>query len=36
MAVLVTLTDMLLAFPLADYMVRVASRRTRALLFLGC
>ncbi len=35
MAVLVTITDMLLAFPLAYYMVRVASRRTRALLFLG-
>jgi putative spermidine/putrescine transport system permease protein len=35
MAVLVTLTDMLLAFPLAYYMVRVASRRTRALLFVG-
>ena len=35
MAVLVTLTDMLLAFPLAYYMVRIASRRTRALLFLG-
>jgi putative spermidine/putrescine transport system permease protein len=35
MAVLVTLTDMLLAFPLAYYMVRVASRRTRSLLFLG-
>jgi putative spermidine/putrescine transport system permease protein len=35
MAVLVTLTDMLLAFPLAYYMVRIASRRTRALLFVG-
>src|SRR4029079_5454645 len=35
MAVLVTLTYMLLAFPLAYYMVRIASRRTRALLFLG-
>jgi putative spermidine/putrescine transport system permease protein len=35
MALLVTLTDMLLAFPLAYYMVRVASRRTRSLLFLG-
>jgi putative spermidine/putrescine transport system permease protein len=35
MAVLVTITDMLLAFPLAYYMVRIASRRTRALLFVG-
>jgi putative spermidine/putrescine transport system permease protein len=35
MAVLVTLTDMVLAFPLAYYMVRVASRRVRALLFVG-
>ncbi|MDX6547390.1 MAG: putative spermidine/putrescine transport system permease protein, partial [Gaiellales bacterium] len=35
MALLVTLTDMLLAFPLAYYMVRVASRRIRSLLFLG-
>jgi putative spermidine/putrescine transport system permease protein len=35
MAVLVTLTDMVLAFPLAYNMVRVASRRVRALLFVG-
>ena len=28
MAVLVTITDILLAFPLAYYMVRIASRRT--------
>ena len=35
MAVLVTITDILLAFPLAYYMVRVASRRMRALLFVG-
>jgi putative spermidine/putrescine transport system permease protein len=35
MAVLVTLTDMVLAFPLAYYMVRIASRRVRALLFVG-
>jgi putative spermidine/putrescine transport system permease protein len=35
MAVLVTLTDMVLAFPLAYYMVRIASRRMRALLFVG-
>jgi putative spermidine/putrescine transport system permease protein len=34
-AAVVTLTDMLLAFPLAYYMVRIASRRTRALLFVG-
>jgi putative spermidine/putrescine transport system permease protein len=35
MAVLVTITDILVAFPLAYYMVRVASRRMRALLFVG-
>jgi putative spermidine/putrescine transport system permease protein len=35
MAVLVTITDIVLAFPLAYYMVRIASRRTRALLFVG-
>jgi putative spermidine/putrescine transport system permease protein len=35
MAVLVTITDMVLAFPLAYYMARVASRRVRALLFVG-
>jgi putative spermidine/putrescine transport system permease protein len=32
MAVAVTLTDILLAFPIAYYMARVASRRTRGLL----
>ena len=32
MAVLVTITDILLAFPLAYYMARVASRGVRALL----
>ncbi len=32
MAVLVTVTDALLAFPIAYYMARVASRRTRRLL----
>ena len=35
MAVLVTVTDIVLAFPLAYYMVRIASRRKRALLFVG-
>ncbi|MGZ4431497.1 MAG: ABC transporter permease, partial [Gaiellales bacterium] len=35
MALAVTLTDMILAFPLAYYMVRIASRRTRAVLFVG-
>jgi len=35
MALLVTLTDIILAFPLAYYMVRIASRRMRALLFVG-
>ena len=35
MAVLVTLTDIVLAFPLAYYMARVASRHMRALLFVG-
>jgi putative spermidine/putrescine transport system permease protein len=35
MAVIVTITDILLAFPLAYYMVRIASRRTRALLLVG-
>ncbi|TAN34648.1 ABC transporter permease [bacterium] len=33
MAVLVTVTDALLAFPFAYYMARVASRRTQTLLF---
>jgi putative spermidine/putrescine transport system permease protein len=32
-AALVTVTDALLAFPFAYYMARIASRRTRALLF---
>jgi putative spermidine/putrescine transport system permease protein len=32
MAIAVTLTDILLAFPIAYYMARVASRRTRAFL----
>jgi putative spermidine/putrescine transport system permease protein len=32
MAALVTLTDILLAFPIAYYMARVASRRTRGIL----
>jgi len=35
MAIVVTITDALLAFPLAYYMVRMASRRMRALLFVG-
>jgi putative spermidine/putrescine transport system permease protein len=35
MAVIVTLTDIVLAFPLAYYMVRIASRRTRGLLLVG-
>src|SRR5215471_3945332 len=35
MAVLVTLTDIALAFPLACYMARIASRHMRALLFVG-
>jgi putative spermidine/putrescine transport system permease protein len=35
MAVLVTLSDMILAFPLAYYMVRIASRQTRALLLVA-
>jgi putative spermidine/putrescine transport system permease protein len=35
MAVLVTVTDIVLAFPLAYYMARIASRHTRALLFVG-
>ena len=35
MAVLVTITDILLALPLAYYMARVASRGVRALLFVG-
>ena len=35
MAIAVTVTDALLAFPLAYYMVRMASRRMRALLFIG-
>ena len=35
MAVLVTLTDIALAFPLAYYMARIASRHMRALLFIG-
>jgi putative spermidine/putrescine transport system permease protein len=35
MAIAVTVTDALLAFPLAYYMVRVASPKLRALLFVG-
>jgi putative spermidine/putrescine transport system permease protein len=35
MAVFVTLTDAVLAFPLAYFMVRVAGRRLRAALFVG-
>ena len=35
MAIVVTITDAVLAFPLAYYMVRMASRRMRALLFIG-
>jgi putative spermidine/putrescine transport system permease protein len=35
MAIAVTIADALLAFPLAYYMVRFASRRMRALLFIG-
>jgi putative spermidine/putrescine transport system permease protein len=35
MAILVTLTDIVLAFPLAYYMARIASRHMRALLFVG-
>jgi putative spermidine/putrescine transport system permease protein len=35
MAVVVTLTDILLAFPLAYYMVRIASPRLRALMFVA-
>ncbi len=35
MALAVTLTDMILAFPLAYYMVRIASPRMRAVLFVG-
>jgi putative spermidine/putrescine transport system permease protein len=35
LAVLVTLTDVLLAFPIAYYMARVASRRTRGLLIVA-
>jgi putative spermidine/putrescine transport system permease protein len=35
MAVLVTVTDALLAFPIAYYMARVASRRTRNLLVIA-
>jgi putative spermidine/putrescine transport system permease protein len=35
MAIVVTITDALLAFPLAYYMVRMASRTMRALLFIG-
>jgi putative spermidine/putrescine transport system permease protein len=35
MAIAVTITDAVLAFPLAYYMVRMASRRMRALLFVG-
>jgi putative spermidine/putrescine transport system permease protein len=35
MAIAVTITDAVLAFPLAYYMVRMASRRVRALLFIG-
>jgi putative spermidine/putrescine transport system permease protein len=35
MAVVVTVTDILLAFPLAYYMVRIASPRLRALMFVA-
>ena len=35
MAVIVTLTDIALAFPLAYYMVRIASGKMKALLFVG-
>jgi putative spermidine/putrescine transport system permease protein len=35
MAIAVTITDALLAFPLAYYMVRLASPKMRALLFVG-
>ena len=35
MAVVVTITDAVLAFPLAYYMVRMASPKMRALLFVG-
>jgi putative spermidine/putrescine transport system permease protein len=35
MAIVVTITDALLAFPLAYYMVRMASPRMKALLFVG-
>jgi putative spermidine/putrescine transport system permease protein len=35
MAIVVTITDALLAFPLAYYMVRMASPKTRAVLFVG-
>jgi putative spermidine/putrescine transport system permease protein len=35
MAIAVTITDALLAFPLAYYMVRLASPKVRALLFVG-
>ena len=35
MAIAVTITDAVLAFPLAYYMVRFASRSMRALLFIG-
>jgi putative spermidine/putrescine transport system permease protein len=35
MAIVVTITDAVLAFPLAYYMVRMASPRIRALLFVG-
>ncbi|MCY7418134.1 MAG: ABC transporter permease [Chloroflexi bacterium] len=35
MAILVTLTDVLLAFPIAYYMVRVASPRTRGILVIA-
>ncbi|HEX6139558.1 MAG TPA: ABC transporter permease [Candidatus Limnocylindria bacterium] len=35
MAVAVTLTDILLAFPIAYYMARVASRRTRTMLLIA-
>ena len=35
MAILVTVTDVLLAFPIAYYMARVASPRTRAILIIA-
>ncbi|HMD11383.1 MAG TPA: ABC transporter permease, partial [Marmoricola sp.] len=35
-AVAVTVTDMLIAFPIAFYMAQVAGKRTRAVLFMLC